>query len=147
MSTIKMATKDNLRALTKLGMELWPGHEFSELQEEFLEMIQSDKHNILLYLDCNVPVAFIHLSIRNDYVEGSVSSPTGYLEGIYVRPEFRRRGISSELFAVGKDWLIRNGCIQIGSDMEIDNQDSYPFHMSLGFREAGRLITFIRDLD
>jgi aminoglycoside 6'-N-acetyltransferase I len=144
---IMEAGKEQVDSLTKLGMELWPDNEFSELKNDFLDNIESDNNKLFLYLDRGVPVAFLHVSIRVDYVEGSDSSPTGYLEGIYVQPTHRRKGISTLLFNEGKAWLKRKGCTQVGSDMEIDNQDSYPFHMSLGFKEAGRLITFIRDLD
>lgn len=29
----------------------------------------------------------MHLSIRNDYIEGAIDLPVAYIEGIYVKPE------------------------------------------------------------
>jgi aminoglycoside 6'-N-acetyltransferase I len=44
-------------------------------------------------------------------------------------------------------WLKEKGCKQIGSDSYIDNKLSYNFHLGAGFREAGKLITFIKDIE
>ncbi|WP_201777891.1 aminoglycoside 6'-N-acetyltransferase [Ornithinibacillus contaminans] len=147
MGTIIEVKEEHVEDLTRLTMELWPGHDVVELTNEYKETLKTDNNKFYLYIENGVAVAFMHLSIRVDYVEGSESSPTGYLEGVYVQPDYRRKGISTELFNEGKSWLKENGCKQIGSDMEMDNQDSYPFHMSLGFNEAGRIITFIRDIE
>jgi len=38
-------------------------------------------------------------AIRTDYVNGTVSTPVAFLEGLYVRPEARRRGAAAELVA------------------------------------------------
>jgi aminoglycoside 6'-N-acetyltransferase I len=146
MGYITEASHNQLEELTRIALELYTGNEFEELQAEVLEMLKSTKHHFLLYYDSDHLVGFMHLSIREDYVEGSVASPTGYLEGVYVKPELRRNGISTKLFHEGKKWLLEKGCTQIGSDTEIDNQDSYHLHMGLGFKEANRLITFIQDL-
>jgi aminoglycoside 6'-N-acetyltransferase I len=147
MGKIIEAGKEHVAELTKLAMKVYTGSEFEGLQQEFIDMIPSDKHKLLLYKDNGRFIAFMHLSIRVDYVEGSNSSPTGYLEGVYVEPEYRRKGISAALFEEGKKWLLEKGCTQIGSDMQEGNHDSYSFHMGIGFKEAGRLVTFIRDIN
>ncbi len=35
--------------------------------------------------------------MRTDYVEGTESSPVGYLEGIFVKEEYRKNGYAKEL--------------------------------------------------
>ncbi|WP_064971732.1 GNAT family N-acetyltransferase [Ornithinibacillus californiensis] len=114
MGYITKAGHNHLEELTRLALELYTGNEFEELQAEMLEMLKSTKHQFLLYYDSDHPVGFMHLSIREDYVEGSDVSPTGYLEGVYVKPEWRRNGISTKLFREGKNWLLEKGCTQIG---------------------------------
>ena len=42
-------------------------------------------------------VAVAHVSLRRDYVEGTGSSPVGYLEAVYVLPEFRLQGVGGRL--------------------------------------------------
>ncbi|MFD2043281.1 aminoglycoside 6'-N-acetyltransferase [Ornithinibacillus salinisoli] len=138
---------NHLDNVTDMAMALWPGHDFTELKEEFSDHINSDKSHVLLWLQEEEPIAFIYLSIRTDYVEGAISSPTGYVEGIYVKPNYRRKGISNKLFNEGKKWMLEKGCKQVGSDIEYDNTVSYDFHTGIGFKESGRLITFIQDLD
>ncbi|WP_051359523.1 aminoglycoside 6'-N-acetyltransferase [Paucisalibacillus globulus] len=147
MGKIIAAGKEQIDELIKLAMEVYTGSTYEGLHQEFNEMFLTDKHRFLLYIMNDEPVAFMHLSIRVDYVQGCESSPTGYLEGVYVNPDFRKRGISTALFNEGKKWLLEKGCKQIGSDMEEGNQNSYLFHRSVGFKEAGRLVTFIQDLN
>lgn len=145
--SIITASEQYLDELTHMGLDLWPENEYEELKYVFLELLQNpEKHVIFLFNNQDEKVGFLHLSIRTDYVEGSDSSPTGYVEGIYVKPDFRRIGISQALFQHGEKWLKEKGCHQVGSDIHIDNQASYDFHTNMGFKESARLIAFIKDI-
>lgn len=146
--SIISAELNHLDQLLDMASDLWKDdYSQAEMRSFFEEAINSDKQRILLFLNNNIPAAFIFLSIRTDYVEGSQSSPAGYLEGIYVKPEFRKSGIASKLLSEGEKWIKEKGCKQIGSDAYIDNKISYNFHMNLGFNVAGKLITFIKNID
>ena len=59
---------------------------------------------------------FISLSLRNDYVEGTESNPVGYIEGIYIKDDYRGRGIARELIEFAKDWSKERGCREMASD-------------------------------
>lgn len=91
-------------------------------------------------------MGFINLSIRVDYVEGSNSTPVGYVEGIYVMDGYRKQGIATKLLKQGEVWAKDHGCTQMASDIEIPNAISYDFHLSVGFQEANRIICFIKDI-
>jgi GNAT superfamily N-acetyltransferase len=132
---------------TEMALDLWPESTKDELQESFQQIMTSERDKILFYRLGSEFVSFIHLSIRVDYVEGTESSPTGYIEGIYVKPQHRRKGYSAKLVEVGEQWLKKKGCKQIGSDIHLDNHVSYDFHIGLGFKEASRLIAFIKDIE
>lgn len=131
---------------TEMALDLWPESTEKELHESFHEIMASDRDIILFYRLDSEFVSFIHLSIRIDYVEGTESTPTGYIEGIYVKPQHRRKGYSAKLVEVGEQWLRKKGCKQIGSDIHLDNHVSYDFHIGMGFKEASRLIAFIKDI-
>lgn len=146
MEKIIAAKYKDLKVLTKMALDLWPENTYEQLYEEMKDILQSPRERILLHIQNQIPDAFIQLSIRTDYVEGTSSSPTGYIEGIYVKPESRRLGIARKLMNEGEKWLKEMGCSQVGSDIQIDNQTSYDFHTEIGFKEAGRLIAFIKDL-
>lgn len=141
------AESEHMEQLLQMASDLWKeDYSETEMKSFFDEAMNSDKYRILLYVADNIPSAFIFLSIRTDYVEGAESSPTGYLEGIYVKPEFRKSGIAGKLLSEGEKWLIEKGCKQIGSDAYIDNKISHAFHLNIGFKEAGRLVTFIKNI-
>jgi aminoglycoside 6'-N-acetyltransferase I len=42
-------------------------------------------------------IGFAELTLRHDYVNGCDTSPVAFLEGIYVKPEWRRRGVATAL--------------------------------------------------
>ena len=101
---------------------------------------------VFLAFDADAAVGFANCSLRRDYVEGTGSSPVGYLEGIYVLPEYRNRGIARALAALCEDWARARGCAEFASDCELDNTDSLAFHLRIGFDEVNRIICFAKKL-
>jgi len=79
-------------------------------------------------------------------VEGTESSPVGYLEGIFVVEEERKKGVAKELLNACQDYVKQRGCIEFASDCELDNEESLNFHMKMGFEEANRIICFKKRL-
>jgi aminoglycoside 6'-N-acetyltransferase I len=140
------ANKDNLNELITMALDLWPDNTFEGLEDEILGLMDGEKDVFLMSITNDNVSGFIHMSIRTDYVEGSDSSPVAYIEGIYVKPEFRNKSIARLLFKAGEDWAKVKGCTQIGSDIEWDNTVSYDFHRKIGFEEANRIICFIKDI-
>ncbi|MDI9484304.1 MAG: GNAT family N-acetyltransferase [Bacillota bacterium] len=146
LAAIVEVREEHLEQWTRLGVMLWPGHSFAELRESFLQILRSPKETAFLCRVGQDYAGFINVSIRVDYVEGSESSPTGYVEGIYVKELYRRQGIAKRLLEQGEAWALSRGCTQMGSDIEADNGGSYEFHTKAGFQEANRLICFIKDI-
>jgi aminoglycoside 6'-N-acetyltransferase I len=146
MEAIRKANPKDIDQLIEMAVDLWPDYDREDLTNTFIELIASEKNNVLVYEHKSDFFGFIYLGIRTDYVEGSDFTPTGYVEGIYVKPAYRKTGIAARLLKAGEDWLKQSGCKQIGSDIYIDNNVSYDFHLHSGFKEAGRLITFIKNL-
>lgn len=91
-------------------------------------------------------VGFAQCSLRHDYVEGCSHSPVGYLEGIFVLPQYRHRGISRQLLSSCESWAKQQGCLEFASDCELTNVDSLHFHLACGFQEANRIICFQKEL-
>lgn len=75
-----------------------------------------------------------------------ILSPVGYLEGIYVKEEYRRKGIGQKLLNFGTFWVKEKGCKEFASDCEIDNIESLSFHTKMGFLEVSRNIHFNKQL-
>jgi aminoglycoside 6'-N-acetyltransferase I len=94
------------------------------------------------YAEHGQPVGFIEVALRHDYVNGTESSPVAFLEGIYVTPTQRRRGVARNLVAVATVWAIERGCREFASDAALDNETSHEMHRSLGFVETERVVYF-----
>ena len=80
--------------------------------------------------------------MRTDYVNGTSTSPVAFLEGIYVVPEARRKGVAAALIAAISKWALSIGCRELASDALLENEVSHALHLALGFQETERVIFF-----
>jgi aminoglycoside 6'-N-acetyltransferase I len=101
---------------------------------------------LMMYDEKRQPVGFIEGSIRGDYVNGTESSPVGFVEGVFVVPAWRRRGIARQLYAAIGDWAKARGCRELASDALLENEASQRAHRALGFRETERVVYFTKEL-
>jgi len=88
------------------------------------------------------PMGFAEVSIRNDYVNGCQHRPALFLEGIYVRPEFRSQGVARALVSAAAQFGAQKGCQEFASDVLIDDDNSLAAHARLGFAETERVVYF-----
>lgn len=110
------------------------------------ERLQKGKNIIFLAISEENIVGFAQCGLRFDYVEGTDSSPVGYLEGIFVLEEYKKRGYAKELLGECQNWAKDQGCLEFASDCELDNEESLKFHLKMGFAEANRIICFTKSL-
>lgn len=75
---------------------------------------------------------------------GCETSPVAYLEGWYVDSDMRGRGIGTALVQAAEAWGRENGFHEFASDAELDNVISQRAHIALGFRETGRLVSYLK---
>lgn len=143
---IRKAGKNDLSALTALACKLWPDNGLPEMEAEMAEVLARADAALFLSLDGKAPVGFAQCQLRYDYVEGTASSPIGYLEGIYVAEGHRKRGIAKELLSACERWAKEKGCKEFASDCELANAQSLRFHLKAGFTEANRIICFTKQL-
>ena len=143
---IRKAESKDLYTLSELACQLWPDHTVEEMRSEFADMIaKPDAAFFLAYAD-ETAVGFAQCQLRYDYVEGTDSSPVGYLEGIYVAEEYRKYGIARELLSACEGWAKEKGCTEFASDCELENTQSLQFHLNVGFEEVNRIICFTKKL-
>lgn len=146
MREVKRAAAADVHAIAEMAMKMWKGHTREELTEEFLALIESEDAAVFLGAETGKYTGFAQCQLRHDYVEGTDTSPVGYLEGIFVEAEYRRQGWAKRLLEACEAWSREKGCVEFASDCEIDNADSLAFHMKMGFIEAGRIICFQKTL-
>lgn len=143
---IKKAENSDLEILAKLAVLMWQEHSVNALMEDFSEIMMNGSSQFFLMYENDVPVGFAQCQLRTDYVEGTRTSPVGYLEGIFVKESYRNKGYAKELLAECEAWAKQRGCREFASDCEIDNMDSFHFHKAMNFIEANRIICFTKTL-
>lgn len=143
---IRKAVFSDADTLAALSRKLWPDHGLDEMCREFEALLQNPECALFLAWDGNTAVGFAQCQLRHDYVEGTQSSPVGYLEGIYVSPSHRGSGLARKLLAACEDWARKMDCREFASDCELTNSTSLTFHLKTGFTEAGRIICFTKPL-
>jgi len=117
-----------------------------EMEKEFETLISSESGALFLLTAADTPVGFAQCQLRHDYVEGTGSSPVGYLEGIYVLPEYRNRGYALELLVECEQWARAQGCTEFASDCQLVNEAGLTFHLKAGFTEVNRIVCFTKKL-
>lgn len=146
MFEIRKAIIGESTIVADLFIRMWENHNLEELQQELEGDITSDEAAIFLAYSGELPVAVAQCRLRNDYVEGTGSSPVGYLEGIYVEHEYRKHGIAKLLCEACENWAMEKGCEEFASDCGLSNEISLKFHLGIGFDEANRIICFTKKL-
>lgn len=143
---VQKAVTQDLPNLAELACRLWPNHTEREMQAEFAEIIAKPDAACFLAYWKEKAIGFAQCQLRQDYVEGTHSSPVGYLEGIYVADDYRKQGVAKELLAACESWAKEQGCTEFASDCELSNAHSLQFHLNAGFEEANRIICFTKKL-
>lgn len=143
---VRKAEKEDITVIANLAVSLWSGNSVNDLIDEFSKTISKGSAQIFLKYENEIPVGFAKCQLRHDYVEGTKTTPVGYLEGIFVKDAYRKKGYAKELLAECERWAKANGCMEFASDCEIDNVDSFQFHKAMKFTEANRIICFTKKL-
>lgn len=143
---IRRAELCDALTVAELAIKMWTEHTTAELAEDFRQLMSSPECAVFIMYSGDAPIGFAQCQLRHDYVEGTDSSPVGYLEGIFVEESHRRRGCARRLLAACEAWAKEQGCSEFASDCELDNAESLAFHLKMGFIEANRIICFTKDI-
>lgn len=146
--TIRELRAEDREAWLDMRERLWPDFSRDCMTREERELYAGcDQARVWVAESaCSALVGFVEASIREG-AEGCETRPVGYIEGWYVEPGFRRNGIGRRLIEAAEHWAADRGCQEMASDAEIENDVSRRAHESLGFREAARIVAFVRKLN
>ena len=143
---IKQAQISDAKIAAELALLLWPDNVLEDFILNMKSFITGENSVIFLAVDVDQAIGFAQCQLRTDYVEGTDSSPVGYLEGLFVLDNYRQQGIARTLVEACEKWALTKGCTEFASDCELDNTDSLNMHIKLGFTEANRIICFTKKL-
>lgn len=143
--SIRRITAEDREEWFNMRKGIWPEAPDDFLRFDMDEILASAEDAIFMaFVDGN-PAGMIETRLR-DYGEGCETSPVGYIEGWFVYPGFRGRGVAGVLVGAAEDWSRQMGCTEMASDTWLDNEISIRAHLKLGYQETERLVHFMKKL-
>jgi aminoglycoside 6'-N-acetyltransferase I len=146
---IRHVMPSDREAWVRMRVALWPEDAVAEHDAEAARFLQGVSRNPIAVLVADGwpagLIGFAEISIRS-YAEGCATDRVGFLEGWFVVPEHRRRGIGGALVRAAERWALAQGCREFASDALADNDESALAHRALGFTEVGMIRCFRKDL-
>ncbi len=147
--SIRYATKGDSEAWLELRHALWPDSSRDEHRSEIESFLAGTAREPLAVLIAETGdgqvVGCAELSIRA-YAEGCTSDRVAFLEGWYVTPEARGRGVGKELVAAAEGWAVAQRCTEFASDTEAQNEIGVAAHRHCGFVEVATIKCFRKEL-
>jgi len=115
--TIRPVEPSDAATWERLRRELWSEDPESHAFEiaSFFAGTLPEPQAVLVAQEGSTLVAFAELSIR-DEIPGLAGKGVGYVEGLYVTPAFRARGVARALLLAAKSWARENHCEGFASD-------------------------------
>ncbi|WP_343542685.1 aminoglycoside N-acetyltransferase AAC(6')-Iak [Stenotrophomonas pavanii] len=145
-ATIRPATAADAVAWAQLRLGLWP--DADDPLETLVAALAEDAGAV--FLACAAggqAIGFAEVRLRHDYVDGTDSSPVGFLEGWYVQPQWQGRGVGRALLAAVRAWTRDAGCRELASDSRVEDVQAHAAHRACGFEETERVVYFRMPLE
>jgi aminoglycoside 6'-N-acetyltransferase I len=130
----------------RMRKALWKDCADADQEREIDEILRDQTDSVFLVENPEGGLCgFLEASIR-PWADGCDTRPVGYIEGWFVDPPLRRRGVGRALVAAAEAWARGQGCRQMASDAELWNTVSHQAHGALGYKETERVVRFKKDL-
>lgn len=143
---VRAAVGADAQALLALRLALWPDADGGVADDSVAELqaalAQSDAGYLMVVDDADAALGFAEVSVRHEYVNGTESTPVGFLEGWYVIPAWRGRGLGRALVAAAVAWTRDQGCAELASDARLEDSGAQAAHAACGFEPTERVVCF-----
>lgn len=108
--------------------DYWIGPIVSISMDNIDRKVMSDE--IYILTDGKKNCGMLWLGVSNDQFTCDV---TGYILGIYIEPEFRRRGLASALIGYAEKWCDEKGYLSLTLNVSRENSSAEALYMKSGF--------------
>ena len=147
---IEVLDEKLLTVWSAMRLQLWDHHTDEKDRADFAryrkKRAEGTALSFLAVAEEGRHVGFLDAELRSDYVEGAEHAPVWYVEGLFVVPTERGKGVGRLLIEALEAHARSQGYSEIASDCELDDTMSEAFHKAVGFREVIRSIHLIKSL-
>lgn len=140
--TVRQMDANDRAIWAEMRIALWPDEtpqEHAKMADELLS--DGDVWGLIAEAIDGTAIGFAEIAVRK-YANGCDTRPVAFLEGVWVKPQFRRRGIGARLIAHAETFLAARGFRELGSDTGIDDRTSQLAHLAWDFSETERVVYF-----
>ena len=144
---IRPCTSEHLDGWVRLRQCLWPDETLDDHRSYARSLLE--RPSAASYLACESRRNSRCLrrgDLRRDYVNGCNTSPVGFLEGLYVEPRYRKRGLARLLCSSVEDWAKGMGCTEFASDVLLQNEVGQRVHEAVGFNATDRVVFYLKQI-
>jgi aminoglycoside 6'-N-acetyltransferase I len=116
--SIRTATRADAAQWEAMRCAMWPVDDESHAEEIasfFAGTLKEPEAVFVAETSPGALVGVMELATRFD-IEGLVEQPVGYVEGLYVVPDARKRGVARQLLQASLQWAKDTGCVGFASD-------------------------------
>ena len=126
-----------------MRLSFWPDDAANQAAEidAYLSGTGDDGVTLVAELSDGSLCGFLEAGTR-PFADGCDSSPVGYIEGWWVDPALRRRGVGARLVEAAEAWARERGLSEMASDADLANRPSRDAHAALGYTEVHELVCF-----
>lgn len=150
--SIRAANLSDKAQLAQLCEALWPETKAEHHAAHLARLL--DRPSLLKFAATflvaetgdRILVGFLEVGLRSHADGCNDSQAVAYIEGWFVSPEYRRKGIGKRLLAAAEAWGRSQGCIEMASDALIDNRISQAAHEALGYTVVDRCVHYCKAL-
>ena len=115
-------------------------------REMELILARDDRFCYFLADESDLILGFVELTSRN-IADGCLSCPVAYLEGLFLKKEYRGTGLGKEAIRLILAWCAKEGYSELATDAELTNVNAQGFFKATGFDETYRVVEFCRKVN
>ena len=151
MVQVRRAREDDREQLGEMRLLLWPEGSLEEHLSELEDYFATGMSGTLpmaIYVaeEDDALIGFLEVGLRSHADGCDPARPVGFVEGWFVREEYRGRSVGAHLMSAAEEWARNQRCREMASDALIGNTGSHAAHEALGFEVVDRCIHFRKTL-
>jgi aminoglycoside 6'-N-acetyltransferase I len=142
---VRLASKLDVKIWATMRLALWPHSNLKALTQELATLLKNPKFQGWIAESDGEAVGFAEAYVR-DFANGCDSQPVAFLEGVWVAPGSRHKGVGRRLIRAVEAWALKRGLKELGSDAQLGARLSHRSHLGWGFEETERVVYFRKKL-